>query len=108
MTYLMHLMSERKEAWMRIVVGIISGIILGLWKIVVEVASIIHWFYVLFAGKRSKDLAEFCNSWNTQIYRYIRYMTFSTNARPFPFSDMGGVLQPVEIMTSSQQSVKKK
>ena len=76
-------MPERKEAWMRIVVGIISGIILGLWKIVVEAASIIHWFYVLLAGKRSKGLAEFCNAWNTQIYRFVRYITFSTNSRPF-------------------------
>lgn len=103
----MHLMSERKEAWMRIVIGIISGIILGLWKIVVEVISVIHWLYVLFAGKRSKDLAEFCNSWSTQIYRYIRYMTFSTNARPFPFSDLGGVMHPVEMKQAAPKPKRK-
>ena len=52
-------MSERKkEAWMRIVVGIVSGIIIGLWKVVVEVISVFHWFYVLFSGKRSKRIAE--------------------------------------------------
>ena len=102
-------MSERTEALMRIVVGIISGIILGLWKIVAEIVSIIHWFYVMFAGKRSRDLAEFCNAWNTQVYRYIRYMTFSTNARPFPFSEIGSVLHPVEIKARSEpKSVKKK
>lgn len=90
-------MSERKEAWMRIIVGIISGIIIGLWKVVVEVISIFHWFYVLFTNKKIRDIAEFCNLWTTQAYRFIRYMTFTTNSRPFPFSDLGNVLHPVEM-----------
>ncbi|MBI2657156.1 DUF4389 domain-containing protein [Candidatus Woesearchaeota archaeon] len=90
-------MSERKEAWMRILVGIISGILLGLWKILVQVISIFHWFYVVFSGKRSRGIAEFCNTWTTQAYRFIRYMTFTTNSRPFPFSDMGNEMHPVEM-----------
>ena len=90
-------MSERKEAFMRILVAIISGIIIGLWKLVVDILSIFHWFYVLITGKRSKSIAEFCNVWATQNYRVIRYMTFTTNARPFPFSDVGEVLHTVDI-----------
>ena len=92
-------MSERKEAWMRIVVGIISGIILGLWKVLVEGVSLFHWIYVVFSGKRNKEIAEFCNAWTTQAYRFIRYMTFATNSRPFPFSELGNVLHPVEMKT---------
>ena len=90
-------MSERKEAWMRIVVVIVSGIILGLWKILADMISIFHWFYVVFTGRRSEGMAEFCNVWATQIYRFIRYMTFATNSRPFPFSDLGKELHPVEM-----------
>ena len=90
-------MSERKEALMRIVVGIVSGIILGLWKIVVEVATLFHWFYVIFTGRRSKEIANFCNTWNTQIYTFIRYMTFTTNSRPFPFSDLTGAMHPIDF-----------
>jgi len=90
-------MSERKEALMRIVVGIISGIVLALWKIIVLVLSLFHWIYVIFSNKRSKAIAEFCNLWTAQVYRYIRYMTFAANARPFPFSELGNVLQPVEM-----------
>ena len=90
-------MSERKEAWMRIVIGIISGIILGLWKLLIEVLSIFHWFYVLFTGRRNRNLAEFSNVWTTQAYRFVRYMTFTTNSRPFPFSELGSVLHPIDI-----------
>lgn len=96
-------MSERKEAWMRIVVGIISGIILAIWKFLAEIATIFHWIYVVFSGRRSKGIAEFCNIWTTQAYRFIRYMTFTTNSRPFPFSDLEKVMHPVEM-----EKIKKK
>ena len=90
-------MSERKEAWMRIVVGIVTGIILALWKTLVVVLIIVHWLYAVFLGKRSKAIAEFCNVWTTQAYFFIRYMTFATNKRPFPFSDLAEEMHPVEM-----------
>jgi len=74
---------------MRIIVGVIAGIILKLWSTLVAVVTIIHWVYVLFTAKRIKGLADFCNTWNTQTYKYFRYMTFSTNKRVFPFVDLG-------------------
>ena len=80
-------MSERKEAWFRIIVGIISGIILGLWKVIIIVLGIINWLITVFSGKRNKDIANFCEYWNTETYKYIRYLTFVTNTRPFPFTN---------------------
>ena len=81
-------MSERKEAWMRIVVGIISGIVLSIWKIFIQLLAIINWLIAVFAGKRNKELARMCEIWNTQIYIYLRYLTFVTNERPFPFKSL--------------------
>ena len=34
-------MTERKEAWFRIIVAIVSGIILGIWKILIIVLAIL-------------------------------------------------------------------
>jgi hypothetical protein len=79
---------EKKEAWMRIVVGIISGLILSIWKTLVIVLAILNWIITVFSGKRDKGLANFCEYWNSETYRFIRYMTFETNERPFPFSEM--------------------
>ncbi len=81
-------MSERKEAWLRILIAIITGIILYFWRILISVLAIINWFIVMFTGKRNKDMAEFSEYWNTETYKYIRYLTFMSNKRPFPFSDM--------------------
>ena len=78
--------SERKEAWFRIIVLIVSGIVIYFWRVLVAVLAVIHWIIVVFTGKRSKDLAEFSEYWNTEIYKFIRYLTFVSNKRPFPFS----------------------
>ena len=80
--------AEKREAWFRILVCIVSGIILNVWKMLVVVLAVVNWFIVVFSGKRDKGLANFCEYWNSEIYRFVRYMTFETNERPFPFSEM--------------------
>lgn len=81
-------MRERKEAWMRIVVGIVSGIVLEIWRAFVVVLAVINWIYTIFSGKRLRDLAKMSEIWNTQKYVFMRYMTFVTNERPFPFESL--------------------
>jgi len=81
-------LSERKEAWFRIIIAIVSGIILSIWKAFIQILAIINWLVTVFSGKRNKGMAELCEYWNTEIYKYIRYLTFVTNERPFPFSNV--------------------
>ena len=81
-------MGERKEAWFRIIVAVVSGIILGLWKALIYVLAVINWLITVFSGKRNKDVANLCEYWNTEIYKYIRYLTFVSNERPFPFTNV--------------------
>ncbi len=90
-------MDERKEAFMRIVIGIVSGIIFALWKLLVIALGIFHWLYAVFAKKRSKRLAEFCNGWVNYAYAYYRYMVFATNQRPFPFEDLKKEFEKVDM-----------
>jgi sorbitol-specific phosphotransferase system component IIC len=82
-------MSERKEALMRILIGIVTGIILSVWRALIQILVIFHFIYVLITGERMKELAEFCEIWNTQIYKFLHYMTFNTNERVFPFAPLG-------------------
>ena len=90
-------MNERKEAFMRIIVGIVSGVIYGIWKILIVVVSLFHWLYAIFMKKRKKGIAEFCNRWINFAYSYYRYMTFATNNRPFPFNDLKKEIEPVDF-----------
>ena len=91
------MMGERKEAFMRIIIGIVSGIILGLWKVLVVAVSVYHWFSILFTKKRNPGISSFGNGWIGYVYSYYRYMTFSTNKRTFPFGDLKKELEPVDM-----------
>jgi hypothetical protein len=91
------LTTEREEALFRIVVWIVSGIVLGLWRMLVAIIAIIQWFYVIIVGKRDKGMAEFCNMFNTQYYKYWRYITMCTNERVFPFEPLGKDTLPVRM-----------
>jgi len=84
-------MSERTEALMRIVVLIVTGIILSLWKSLVQILVVFHWIVVIITGKRIKGLTEFCHIFNCQMYAFLKYMTFATNKRPFPFNSLAKV-----------------
>ena len=79
---------ERKEAFMRIFVLIVTGIILGVWKALIYVFFIMNLIYVLFADKRLKEFAVLSEIWNTQMYIFTRYLIFLSNKRPFPFNKL--------------------
>ena len=79
---------EQKEAWFRILVLIVSGVVLCIWRVLIILIAIVNWFIVIFKGKRNKDLAGFSEYWNTELYKFSRYLTFVSNKRPFPFSDL--------------------
>jgi len=79
---------ERKELLMRILVSIVSGVLLSVWLAIVKLLFVLNFIIVLISGKRNKGLAEFCEIWNTQTYVFLRYITFVSNKRPFPFKPL--------------------
>tara|TARA_Y100000310_G_scaffold266366_1_gene277835 strand:+ start:516 stop:797 length:282 start_codon:yes stop_codon:yes gene_type:complete len=81
-------LTERQEAWFRIIVLIVSGILLSVWKVLIQILAVINWFVTIFSGKRNKDMADLCEYFNTEVYKFLRYLTFVTNKRPFPFSNV--------------------
>ena len=81
--------SERKEALLKILILIASGIILKIWSIFVLIIGILNWLVTIISGRRNKELSNLCEKWNTQFYRYLRYIGSVTNERPFPFTHLG-------------------
>tara|TARA_Y100000310_G_scaffold345657_1_gene467820 strand:+ start:6692 stop:6964 length:273 start_codon:yes stop_codon:yes gene_type:complete len=81
-------MNERLEALLRILVLIVTGIILGLWRIIIKILVVVHFVYAIITNERSRDIAEFSEIWSSQVYTYLRYITFVSNERPFPFNPL--------------------
>ena len=88
--------SERKEAWMRIVVGFVSGIVIYVWFWFVAVLFIVNWVYAIFSGKKLKEICRISEIFNTQAYTFARYMTFVSNKRPFPFNNLEKEISKIE------------
>jgi hypothetical protein len=80
--------NERKEAWFRIIVLFVSGLIFCIWRYIIYVFVVINWLITVFSGKRNEDIAMFSEYFNTEVYKFMRYMTFVSNKRPFPFTMM--------------------
>jgi hypothetical protein len=87
---------EREEALMRIIVGIVSGIILYFWGYAVIIVAAVNFIYTLISGKRIRELADFTEIWATQVYYFTRYMGFVSNKRPFPFVELDKNIGKVE------------
>ncbi|MAG24609.1 hypothetical protein CMI47_03425 [Candidatus Pacearchaeota archaeon] len=49
---------------------------------------IIHWIVALVTAKRYEDLAHFIEHWNSEVYKFFRYLSGVSNAKPFPFSPL--------------------
>jgi hypothetical protein len=79
---------ERAELLWRILILIVGGIILWAWAYLIILLVVVHFFIVAFSGKKNKDLADFCEYWNSEAYIFVRYITFMTNERPFPFNNL--------------------
>ena len=76
---------EKSEAFVRIAVLLISGVVLKIWSFLAFALMFINWIIALIQGYRNKQIAEFCEYWNTSLYEYFRYLSGLTNKRPFPF-----------------------
>ena len=73
---------------MRILIFIVSGTILTVWRLFIYLIIFVHLIYVLILGKRIKDLAVLSETWNTQWYIFQKYIIFLDNKRPFPFGKL--------------------
>jgi hypothetical protein len=83
--------SERKEGWFRILVLIISGVIIKVWGYLIFILGVVNWFITVISGKRNEDIAMFSEYWNSEFYKYVRYLTFVSNERPFPFKSLSRI-----------------
>ena len=79
---------ERNEAWMRIPIAIVSGIILKVWGIFILCFAIAQLILVLIEDKKNKELLKMSGIYLVQVYIFIKYITFLSNERPFPFGDL--------------------
>ena len=80
-----HLTSS--QHWLRLVFMILFAIIAGLACYIVGAVAILQFLWTLFTGKSNDKLRNFGGSLSQYVYQILRFLTYSSEQKPFPFSD---------------------
>lgn len=75
---------KSRSTWTRLLFMVISLVIVWLASLVVVVLGFLM---VLFTGEVNRELRSVGQSLAAYIYENIRFLTFNTDDRPFPFGN---------------------
>jgi uncharacterized protein YqhQ len=78
---------KSRTTWLRLLFMIIFVFLYGLSRFVVLAVVVLQFFWVLFTGETNEKLKAFGQSLATYTYQLIRYLTYNSDSRPFPFDD---------------------
>ena len=76
---------KSRATWTRLLFMLLSYILVSLAGMVGSVVVVLGFLMVLFTGEVNRELKGVGQSIAAYIYENIRYLTFNTDERPFPF-----------------------
>jgi len=76
---------KSRTTWLRLLFMCIYGLICSLAGMVGTVIVVLGFFWVLFTGEVNRELRQIGQAIAAYVYEIIRYMTFNTDDKPFPF-----------------------
>lgn len=78
---------KSRATWTRFLFMLISYLLISLASLVGTVIVIMGFLWVLFTGEVNRELRGVGHSLAAYIYENIRYLSFNTDDRPFPFGN---------------------
>lgn len=75
------------DHWLRFAFMVLFAIILGVVSYVMTALVIVQFIWALIAGEGNDKLREFGSSLSQYIYQMLRFLTYNTEDKPFPFAD---------------------
>lgn len=78
---------KSRATWTRLLFMVIACVLVSLAGMVGTVVVVLGFLMVLFTGQVNRELREVGQSLATYIYENVRYLTFNTDERPFPFGN---------------------
>lgn len=79
-----------KDTWLRFVYLVMFGVVFYLCSMLAFACSVFQFLAKLFSGSSFEGLSEFGDSLATYLSQVIRYMTFASDEKPFPFAPLPG------------------
>lgn len=78
---------KSRTTWLRLLFMLILLFLYGVSRVVVGAVVLLQFLWVLFTGETNERLKGLGQSLATYTYQIIRYLTYNTDSRPFPFDD---------------------
>jgi hypothetical protein len=78
---------KSRTTWLRLLFMLILIFLYGVSRVVVGAVVLLQFLWVLFTGETNERLRGLGQSLATYTYQVIRYLTYNTDSRPFPFDD---------------------
>ncbi|MCG8672820.1 MAG: DUF4389 domain-containing protein [Pseudomonadales bacterium] len=72
---------------LRLIYMIAFYFVLAMSRFVVGVVALVQFFHLLFTETPQEDLLKFARSLGRFINALVGYLTFTSNEKPFPFTD---------------------
>lgn len=76
---------KAKPTWLRLVFMVIFYLIAGITSMVASAVVILGFFWVLFTGEANGQLKRFGAGLAAYIADIVRYLTYNSETKPFPF-----------------------
>ena len=91
---------ENKESWQRVLFTILFWLIFSVSQFVLGAVVIAQCIFSLVGGKPNDHLLNFGDSLGKYIHEILRFVTYNTEQRPFPFTDF----PKADIVLPSEQN----
>jgi len=75
------------NVWMRLLFMALFGVVYAVSRFVLLAVVVAQFLWLLFSGSTNARLLTFGGQLATFVYQILRYLTFNSEARPFPFAD---------------------
>jgi hypothetical protein len=76
-----------RDLWMRLIYMILFAIAYGLAKLLMTVVVILQFLFILLTGSANEPLLKLGQNLARYIADIVRFQTFNTEDKPFPFAD---------------------
>ena len=79
---------KSRSTWMRLLFMFVFYVLATLASAIGSVVVVLGFFWVLFTGEKNRQLQQAGQVVAGYIYEIIRYLTFNTDDKPFPFGSV--------------------
>lgn len=73
--------------WLRLLFMVLFALLFQLATVVMWVLVVLQFLFSLITGRDNKNLRAFGASLSAYIYQALRFLTYASEEKPFPFSD---------------------